>query len=651
METATLSWDGIVHPLPSPCAWEDVVRTANKFEGLTVNESFYVDYMDEEEDVIKVSGKESLVEALAWARGRNHVLCLRVPFPSPYSDDDDDSNWDVISEILDEDRPREALEPAQEQVETPTVKEESVPNEDTITQSEGQQEATPSEVNETGSKTPSEDATAQIDIKVMRSQLTKDLVTAFEEEVVELSNKEQAKFSPERLRELVSELLTKNEDARRVMALLQNEQIFSSVKSVMVQEIANPGSSGRLAISQALSYANELGETFVQVPLLQELLLEVLKSLNAPAGQEDQIATPEVVPSKVRPVHCTTKCDGCEQTPLREVATSKGLRDSNGAIVGVRYKSAVVEDFDLCESCEESGLFQASHGPFLKIVTPEEGPDQIILVKGEQSPLGMMVTEFMKSKAPLPGTSAVKVEPKPSAPEETPNKPPFEPHCKHPLKTFETPHHGFVCDHCQTRQQIKSVMHGCRLCNFDVCAPCNEHLGLPLRVERSVPQAKFVSDETLTDGSTVSPGEKVMKVWRIRNSGTETWPMGTRICHVGGESLGGSVQGIVVPLARPNQLVDVAIPLLMPTQPGRYTSYWRMVTPAPQQSKFGHRFWVTVNVVAPKPVEQPSDSLSGYDDAIARLVDLGFTDINAICRVLKEVDGNEEKAIDRLLEN
>jgi len=45
-------------------------------------------------------------------------------------------------------------------------------------------------------------------------------------------------------------------------------------------------------------------------------------------------------------------CDGCEMSP----------------IVGVRYKCAVCEDFDLCEKCES--VTDHEH-PFLKIKKPE----------------------------------------------------------------------------------------------------------------------------------------------------------------------------------------------------------------------------------------------------------------------------------------
>ncbi|KAG2525785.1 hypothetical protein BBO99_00004485 [Phytophthora kernoviae] len=58
-------------------------------------------------------------------------------------------------------------------------------------------------------------------------------------------------------------------------------------------------------------------------------------------------------------VHLGVICDGCEKAPL----------------VGVRYKSLEVPDFDLCEECEASGKWM-SNEPFIKITDPSRAPKQ-----------------------------------------------------------------------------------------------------------------------------------------------------------------------------------------------------------------------------------------------------------------------------------
>ena len=70
-------------------------------------------------------------------------------------------------------------------------------------------------------------------------------------------------------------------------------------------------------------------------------------------------------------VHQGICCDGCA-----------GSAAGNAPILGVRYKSAVVPDFDLCARCEADGAgrYEATHAPFLKVNRPEQAPLQMVVV-------------------------------------------------------------------------------------------------------------------------------------------------------------------------------------------------------------------------------------------------------------------------------
>jgi hypothetical protein len=57
-------------------------------------------------------------------------------------------------------------------------------------------------------------------------------------------------------------------------------------------------------------------------------------------------------------------CDGCDASPSNKQASI------NGVILGIRYKSTVTQDYDLCATCEDSGEFEETHAPFLKINHP-----------------------------------------------------------------------------------------------------------------------------------------------------------------------------------------------------------------------------------------------------------------------------------------
>jgi len=259
--------------------------------------------------------------------------------------------------------------------------------------------------------------------------------------------------------------------------------------------------------------------------------------------------------------------------------------------------------------------------------------------------------------------------------------------CKgdHFLSRFVTHHGGYTCNVCNVKQLNKVQMYGCRPCDYAVCMDCfNKH---SFRVQEHAmapppPQAKFVSDVTMTDGCVVTPGERMNKTWRVRNSGGEQWAAGTRIVHVGGDPMGGPMTGIEVPRANPGEAVNVSVPLIMPQLPGRYTSYWRMITPAPTKQKFGHRFWVTVQVILPAvlfrappppvapavvvgyPVIPPPRVMTTtpsaplvenevvdpeFEQAVATITDAGFNDIDKIVKYLREENGNTSNVFDRLL--
>ena len=69
-------------------------------------------------------------------------------------------------------------------------------------------------------------------------------------------------------------------------------------------------------------------------------------------------------------VHNNVRCDCCDVIP----------------IVGTRYKCAVREDFDLCESCESRNL---QPHPMIKIYSPDQAPAAIfVAVKEDQCPRG-----------------------------------------------------------------------------------------------------------------------------------------------------------------------------------------------------------------------------------------------------------------------
>lgn len=111
-----------------------------------------------------------------------------------------------------------------------------------------------------------------------------------------------------------------------------------------------------------------------------------------------------------------------------------------------------------------------------------------------------------------------------------------------------------------------------------------------------VDNATFVADVTVPDGTVVTPGQRIDKVWRLRNSGNCRWGPGYSAGFVSGNQMGGPAS---VPLAEtpPGGTADVAVALIAPSTPGTYTGYWQLRNAA--GVAFGTKFSVQVTVPSP----------------------------------------------------
>jgi hypothetical protein len=764
---------------------------ANTLNGLDVNDDFFVTYKDEDGESIQVQNEADLEEAIRWAR-ENGVpsLCLNVPGTADESDSDNDSWEDVVEDgsprttqsvqVVEEFAPK--LDRKEEDEESLPVVDVQEPQEEQAAV-ESQHEVVQLESVEAPMQTVVEVTPIITEFQKMEAEMPELVPTGvreassplvltprpfvFEPPAVTLPSPPVVDSLVELVysanhpseegevddKTLLLEVASDLESVFEIVSLLSHNEVQAAIVAVAEAEKAHPGSALKTASTQLIKvmFKNpDLAKHLSNIPNLETMLPRVLRMLKTPAKQEAPVV--EVAAPKPTVVHQGVVCDGCEANhDQRARAVEAGHRMANmTAIVGDRYKSAVVPDFDLCETCEASGSWQQSHGPFLKIVDPATAPEAIMCVLSGatvgmtsqadnldwRNPLVNEFKEFMQSRRQRAFPQQRTAEPVATAPPAAAPPAAAAPviRCRHNLTQFETAHGSFSCDVCMKKQATRTVMFGCRACNFDVCEACNVQHGIvptapasapppqvvvaaPVPAEPTPSQAKFISDVTLADGCVVRPGEKLNKIWRVRNSGSEPWPAGTRIGHVGGDAFGGPLSGVEVPLAAPGQAVNVSVPLVMPTQPGRYTSYWRMMTPN-SHAKFGHRFWVTVNVVpqivpaVPVPVGQarafpgqiirappppptvqglrgifpappPPPMMPGFvagspvvartgaprppppppvqadeepvvmpelELAVAQITEFGFTDIDKIVKILKDVNGDASAAIDKLLE-
>jgi len=167
--------------------------------------------------------------------------------------------------------------------------------------------------------------------------------------------------------------------------------------------------------------------------------------------------------------------------------------------------------------------------------------------------------------------------------------------------------HDAICNICSNR--IVGIRYKCTVCSdYDLCETCekkdnghNEDHSF-IKIKRNISQtdtkidtniwdSKFICDISFPDGTTLPVCNKFTKIWRLENSGTAKWPIGTKLVYVGGDQFG-TVPELIVPSIEPRQHVDISLDCLSPKQPGRYVCYWRLASPNGQQ--FGVKIWVTV---------------------------------------------------------
>lgn len=115
-------------------------------------------------------------------------------------------------------------------------------------------------------------------------------------------------------------------------------------------------------------------------------------------------------------------------------------------------------------------------------------------------------------------------------------------------------------------------------------------------------KGRFVK-ESIGDRYPVHSGQTFIKKWTFRNEGAVNWPEDTIFVSTNGDDLQAipvAIEGEVVP----NQEYIWEVDLTAPAKPGRYTTYFRMVTG--NNHRFGHKVWCDIKVEEAN-AEQPME--------------------------------------------
>ncbi len=123
-------------------------------------------------------------------------------------------------------------------------------------------------------------------------------------------------------------------------------------------------------------------------------------------------------------------------------------------------------------------------------------------------------------------------------------------------------------------------------------------------------QAAFVTDVTIPDGSSFVVGSSFVKTWRVRNAGACTWGSGYAIVFSSGNAMGAPASVILPKSVRPGESVDVSVPMVSPSDTGKYTGRW--ILQAPNGVQFGVGFnggvplTVVINVASVPTAKDPN---------------------------------------------
>jgi hypothetical protein len=105
--------------------------------------------------------------------------------------------------------------------------------------------------------------------------------------------------------------------------------------------------------------------------------------------------------------------------------------------------------------------------------------------------------------------------------------------------------------------------------------------------------AAFVADVTIPDGTVVAAGATFTKTWRMRNTSSCDWGEGYTIAFFSDTPMHPTGSEPVRPTPS-NAIAEISVPLTAPTQPGVYTTTWRLKDPAGRF--FGHRVFAVIQV-------------------------------------------------------
>lgn len=117
----------------------------------------------------------------------------------------------------------------------------------------------------------------------------------------------------------------------------------------------------------------------------------------------------------------------------------------------------------------------------------------------------------------------------------------------------------------------------------------------PTPITGGIDQAEFWADVTIPDGTDFTPKENFTKVWKLRNSGTNTWTSEYALAFYNGDQMSAPDAVPITANVPPGETIDIAVDMVAPDSNGNYLGYWKMLGPTGEY--FEYAVYVQIDVV------------------------------------------------------
>lgn len=121
----------------------------------------------------------------------------------------------------------------------------------------------------------------------------------------------------------------------------------------------------------------------------------------------------------------------------------------------------------------------------------------------------------------------------------------------------------------------------------------------------------YVSDVTIPDGTTLTPGSTFTKTWSLQNTGSCNWTTSYSIVFYSGNSMSGATTALSDTVSVGSS-GNVSVELTAPSTAGSYTGYWRLQNSS--GTSFGESVYVQIVVSGSTSTPTSTPTVTSEDE-------------------------------------